>query len=116
VSGLPCDRFCFEGFLPRKAGERSRRLEELTGEPRTLVFFEAPHRAHASLEAMTAAFGGQRNAALCRELTKTHEEVRRGRLADLAAEASKGVLGEITVVVEGAGPPPADDDPAHLVA
>ena len=83
VSGLPVDRFCFEGFLPRKAGERSRRLEGLKGEPRTMVFFEAPHRTGATLAAMADAFGPGRAAAVCREFTKTHEEVRRGALADL---------------------------------
>ena len=79
VSGLPVDRFCFEGFLPRKAGERARRLAALAGEERTLVFFEAPHRTAAALAAMAEAFGADRPAAVCRELTKTHEEVRRGR-------------------------------------
>src|SRR5680860_770246 len=84
VSGLPVDRFCFEGFLPRKAGERARRLAELVDEPRTMVFFEAPHRTEQALAALVVAFGGARRAAVCRELTKTHEEVRRGSLADLA--------------------------------
>ena len=104
VSGLPVDRFCFEGFLPRKPGERGRALGALTDERRTMVFFEAPHRLDATLEAMAAAFGGDRPAAVCRELTKTYEEVRRGPLADLAAWASEGVRGEITVVVAGAAP------------
>src|SRR4051795_166153 len=72
VSGLPVDRFCFEGFLPRKAGERARRLGELAGEPRTKVFFEAPHRTAATLSAMVLAFGADRPAAVCRELTKTY--------------------------------------------
>jgi 16S rRNA (cytidine1402-2'-O)-methyltransferase len=80
VSGLPVDRFCFEGFLPRKAGERSRRLTSLADEERTMVFFEAPHRTAATLGAMATAFGDDRAAAVCRELTKTHEEVRRGSL------------------------------------
>ncbi len=102
VSGLPVDRFCFEGFLPRKQGERSRRLAALAGEERTLVFFEAPHRTAAALTAMAAAFGGDRAAAVCRELTKTYEEVRRGGLADLAAWAASGVRGEVTIVVSGA--------------
>ena len=88
VSGLPVDRFCFEGFLPRKAGERSRRLAALAAEERTLVFFEAPHRTEAALAAMAEAWGGERRAAVCRELTKTHEEVRRGPLAELAAWAA----------------------------
>jgi len=102
VSGLPVDRFCFEGFLPRKAGERGRRLESLRHEQRTMVFFEAPHRTAATLGAMAAAFGADRAAAVCRELTKTHEEVRRAGLADLAAWAGDGVRGEVTLVVEGA--------------
>ena len=89
VSGLPVDRFCFEGFLPRKAGERSRRLDGLRDEPRTMVFFEAPHRTEATLAAMAEAFGPERAAAVCRELTKTHEEVRRGALADLVAWARR---------------------------
>ncbi|HEY3528183.1 MAG TPA: 16S rRNA (cytidine(1402)-2'-O)-methyltransferase [Nocardioides sp.] len=102
LSGLPVDRFCFEGFLPRKAGERSRRLAALAGEERTLVFFEAPHRTAAAVSAMADAFGGDRPAAVCRELTKTHEEVRRGGLAELAAWAEEGVRGEVTIVVAGA--------------
>jgi 16S rRNA (cytidine1402-2'-O)-methyltransferase len=101
VSGLPVDRFCFEGFLPRKAGERSRRLAALAGEERTLVFFEAPHRTAVTLAAMAEAFGSDRPAAVCRELTKTHEEVRRGGLAELADWAGHGVRGEVTVVVSG---------------
>jgi 16S rRNA (cytidine1402-2'-O)-methyltransferase len=103
VSGLPVDRFCFEGFLPRRPGERSRRLVALAAEERTLVFFESRHRLAATLMAMRDAFGEQRRAAVCRELTKTHEEVRRGSLGELAAWAADGgVLGEITVVVAGA--------------
>lgn len=102
VSGLPVDRFCFEGFLPRKAGERSRRLTGLAREERTMVFFEAPHRTEAALAAMADAFGGARPGAVCRELTKTHEEVRRGPLAELVAWAAEGVRGEVTIVVEGA--------------
>jgi 16S rRNA (cytidine1402-2'-O)-methyltransferase len=102
VSGLPVDRFCFEGYLPRKAGERAARLRELAREPRTLVFFEAPHRLGASLAAMAVVFGADRPAVVCRELTKTHEEVRRGGLSSLAEWAADGVRGEITVVVAGA--------------
>ncbi|HET7386326.1 MAG TPA: 16S rRNA (cytidine(1402)-2'-O)-methyltransferase [Nocardioidaceae bacterium] len=102
VSGLPVDRFCFEGFLPRKAGERARRLRELATEPRTMVFFESTHRIHAALTAMAEAFDGDRPAAVCRELTKTHEEVRRGPLDMLADWSAEGVRGEITVVVGGA--------------
>lgn len=104
VSGLPVDRFCFEGFLPRKAGERSRRLGGLAREERTMVFFEAPHRTHAALEAMAEAFGSDRAAAVCRELTKTYEEVRRGPLGELADWAAEGIRGEVTIVVTGADP------------
>lgn len=104
VSGLPVDRFCFEGFLPRKAGERSRRLTGLAKEERTMVFFEAPHRTEAALAAMRDAFGDTRAAAVCRELTKTHEEVRRGGLAELVEWAADGVRGEVTIVVTGADP------------
>ena len=106
VSGLPVDRFCFEGFLPRKGGERARALSALAGERRTMVFFEAPHRIEVSLRAMAEAFGPDRPAAVCRELTKTYEEVRRGGLAELADWAAEGVRGEITVVVGGATPRP----------
>ncbi|MFD4258814.1 16S rRNA (cytidine(1402)-2'-O)-methyltransferase [Streptomyces sp. NPDC058534] len=102
LSGLPVDRFCFEGFLPRKAGERLTRLREVAEERRTLVYFEAPHRLDDTLAAMAEAFGTDRRAAVCRELTKTYEEVRRGGLGELAAWAAEGVRGEITVVVEGA--------------
>ncbi len=105
VSGLPVDRFCFEGFLPRKAGERSRRLEGLAHEERTMVFFEAPHRTEATLAAMAQAWGEDRAAAVCRELTKTHEEVRRGPLGDLVRWASDGVRGEVTIVVAGGSAP-----------
>jgi 16S rRNA (cytidine1402-2'-O)-methyltransferase len=115
VSGLPVDRFCFEGFLPRKAGERARRLGALAQEERTMVFFEAPHRTEAALGAMAQVFGADRRAAVARELTKTHEEVRRGGLADLVDWAGQGVRGEVTIVVEGA-PQTADvpTDPASL--
>ena len=102
VSGLPVDRFCFEGFLPRKAGERSRRLAALADEERTMVFFEAPHRTEAALAAMAKAWGEDRPAAVCRELTKTHEEVRRGPLGELVTWAGDGVRGEVTIVVAGA--------------
>jgi 16S rRNA (cytidine1402-2'-O)-methyltransferase len=116
VSGLPVDRFCFEGFLPRKAGERLSRLREVAADRRTLVYFEAPHRIDDTLAAMAEAFGDERRAAVCRELTKTYEEVRRGPLKELARWAADGVRGEITVVVEGAPEPgPADLAPAELV-
>jgi 16S rRNA (cytidine1402-2'-O)-methyltransferase len=108
LSGLPVDRFCFEGFLPRKAGERTRRLAELAAEQRTMIFFEAPHRTLETLTAMALAFGSDRRAALCRELTKTYEQVRRGTLTDLVALAADEVRGEVTLVVAGASPIPAD--------
>ncbi len=116
VSGLPVDRFCFEGFLPRKAGERSRRLAEVAADPRTLVYFEAPHRTAATLAAMANAFGPDRRAAVCRELTKTYEEVVRGPLSELVAWASGEVRGEVTLVVAGAPPVEVGDlDWAALV-
>ncbi len=102
LSGLPVDRFAFEGFLPRKAGERSTVLAELASDPRTLVFFEAPHRITEMLTALADSFGGDRPAAVCRELTKTYEEVRRGGLRELAEWSASGLRGEITVVVQGA--------------
>ena len=108
VSGLPTDRFAFEGFLPRKAGERARRLAELAGERRTLGYFGSPSRFAAGLEALAEAFGADRRAAVCRELTKLHEEVRRGGLGELAAWAADGVRGEICIVVGGAPDGPAD--------
>ena len=105
VSGLPVDRFCFEGFAPRKAGERRRVFGALRREPRTMVFFESPHRTGATLAAMAEAFGADRPAAVCRELTKTYEEVVRGPLSELVAWAEgqeHGVRGEVTLVVSGA--------------
>ena len=102
VAGLPTDRVTFEGFLPRKAGDRRRALAGLSGEARTMVFFEAPSRLAETLAAMADAFGPGRPAAVCRELTKLHEEVARGGLGDLAAWAEDGVRGEIVVVVGGA--------------
>ncbi|MFF2846707.1 16S rRNA (cytidine(1402)-2'-O)-methyltransferase [Streptomyces sp. NPDC058001] len=116
LSGLPVDRFCFEGFPPRKAGERLSRLKEVAGERRTLVYFEAPHRLDDTLAAMAEVFGPDRRAAVCRELTKTYEEIKRGPLGDLAVWAADGVRGEITVVVEGApDPTPGDLDAGELV-
>ncbi len=111
VSGLPVDRFCFEGFAPRKPGERRRAFAALEDEPRTMVFFEAPHRLTATLEAMALAFGHDRPAAVCRELTKTYEQVVRAPLGELTAWAQghpEQVRGEITLVVSGAAPRPAD--------
>lgn len=117
ISGLPMDRFCFEGFLPRKGGERRTALEALVAEPRTMVFFEAPHRTAETLAAMAQIFGSDRPAALCRELTKTYEEVIRGGLAELAERAAEGVRGEVTLVVSGAAPAEPDElDPATLAA
>ncbi|GAB3397033.1 16S rRNA (cytidine(1402)-2'-O)-methyltransferase [Amycolatopsis echigonensis] len=104
LSGLPCDRFCFEGFAPRKPGERTKWLAELAAERRTVVFFESPHRVASLLSDAAAALGESRRAAVCRELTKTYEEVKRGTLAELAEWAADGVRGEITVVLEGATP------------
>lgn len=102
VSGLPSDRFTFEGFLPRKAGDRASTLAALAGERRTMVFFEAPTRLHATLEAMAEAFGAERQAAVCRELTKKFEEVKRAGLRALAEWSADGVKGEIVIVVGGA--------------
>ncbi|MEV6448740.1 16S rRNA (cytidine(1402)-2'-O)-methyltransferase [Amycolatopsis sp. NPDC051716] len=104
LSGLPCDRFCFEGFAPRKPGERAKWLTSLRAEPRTAVFFESPHRLASLLSDAAAVLGPDRPAAVCRELTKTYEEVKRGTLAELASWAADGVRGEITVVLSGAEP------------
>ncbi|MER7754822.1 16S rRNA (cytidine(1402)-2'-O)-methyltransferase [Kitasatospora sp. NPDC097643] len=115
LSGLPVDRFTFEGFLPRKTGDRARQLAGIAAEPRTMVFFEAPHRIAEALAAMAEAFGADRPAAVCRELTKTYEEVKRGPIGELAAWAAEGVKGEITVVVAGAPPAaPQELTPAEL--
>ncbi|QDY91598.1 16S rRNA (cytidine(1402)-2'-O)-methyltransferase [Arthrobacter sp. UKPF54-2] len=103
LSGLPTDRFCFEGFLPRKAGERASRLADLDAERRTMVFFEAPHRLEPMLRALHERFGPGRRAAVCRELTKTYEEVIRGTVHELLEWAENNeVRGEIAVVVAGA--------------
>jgi len=108
VSGLPTDRFCFEGFPPRKPGERARRFAELAADPRTHVLFESPRRVAATLGELRASHGDERAAVVCRELTKTHEEIVRGSLAELdgwaaGQEASGGVRGEVTLVVAGVG-------------
>lgn len=114
VSGLPCERFCFEGFPPRRAGPRLRWLAGLADEGRTCVFFESPHRLAATLAQAAEVLGPDRAAVVCRELTKPYEEVRRGGLGALAQWAADGVRGEITVVLSGA--PPADPpDVADLV-
>ena len=102
ISGLPSDRFAFEGFPPRKAGERARRFAELAGERRTLIFFESPRRLAATLPELAGALGSGRRAVVCRELTKTHEDVVRGTLSELADAFSGGSLGEVTIVVAGA--------------
>lgn len=116
VSGLPVDRFCFEGFLPRKAGERRSRFAALADERRTMVFFESPHRLADALTDAAAVLGEDRPAAVCRELTKTYEEIRRGPLAELAAWAADGVKGEITLVVGGAPERTVALTPADLAA
>jgi 16S rRNA (cytidine1402-2'-O)-methyltransferase len=116
LSGLPVDRFCFEGFLPRKAGARGSALDDLAEEQRTMVFFEAPHRLAETLEAMVEAFGEDRPAAVCRELTKTYEETRRGSLAELAEWALGDVRGEITIVVAGALESTEPPEPRLLAA
>ena len=114
VSGLPTDRFCFEGFPPRRPGERQRRFAELAGDRRTQVYFESGRRLPGTLTELAASHGDERQAVVCRELTKTHEEIRRGTLAELAAWARAGsgagqgsgsgaVRGEITLVVAGLG-------------
>ncbi len=104
VSGLPADRFCFEGFPPRKHSARKTWLAVLAAEQRTAVFFESPRRLAACLQDAVEVLGPERRAVVCRELTKTHEEIRRGTLAELAGWAAEGVLGEITVVLAGAEP------------
>ena len=112
VSGLPSDRFCFEGFPPRRAGDRARRFAELAAERRTLVFFESPRRLAATLAELAAAFGQDRQGVVCRELTKTHEETRRGTLGELAEWAAEGTLGEVTLVIAGA-PAGTGTGPGH---
>jgi 16S rRNA (cytidine1402-2'-O)-methyltransferase len=117
VSGLAVERFCFEGFPPRKPGQRDNFFAEIATEPRALVFFESPRRLADTLAAMAKAFGPERKAAVCRELTKIHEEVRRGGLGELADWAAEGVLGEVTLVVEGAPTGPGGPvDAATLAA
>ncbi|MGY2085184.1 16S rRNA (cytidine(1402)-2'-O)-methyltransferase [Blastococcus sp. SYSU DS0539] len=116
VSGLPVDRFCFEGFLPRKAGERRSTFAALAGERRTMVFFESPHRLADALADAASVLGDDRPAAVCRELTKTYEEIRRGGLAELAAWAADGVKGEITIVVAGAPERVVELTPAEVAA
>lgn len=112
LSGLPADRFCFEGFLPRRSGPRRARLASLATEPRTMVFFESPRRLADCLADMAGSFGEQREIAVCRELTKTYEQVLRGTIGELAGRVAD-ILGEVTVVVAGAAQVPVD--PAMLV-
>ena len=118
VSGLPTDRFCFEGFIPRKQGERERRLDDLKEEPRTMVFFDSPKRIHENLTDMANVFGGARKAVLCRELTKIHEEIIRGDLNHLIYATRDDVKGELTLVVAGADPREknAEDYVAKVIA
>ena len=106
VSGLPTDRFSFEGFLPRKS--RVAYFAALAREPRTMIFFESPHRLGEALADLATALGQDRRVVVCRELTKLHEEVKRGTAAELAAYFADGARGEICIVVEGAAPATAD--------
>ena len=102
LSGLPSDRFCFEGFPPRTSGARQKWFTDLSEEPRTIIFFEAPHRLLESLQDAVLGIGGERPAAVCREMTKTYEEIVRGTLSELVTwAAGKEILGELTVVVQG---------------
>ena len=117
VAGLPVSRFCFEGFLPARARERRTHLAQLAAEPRTLVFFEAPHRIAATLADLAAELGDERRAAVARELTKAHETIYRGTLAELAHRATTEdnfQRGEITIVVAGAPPASTGVDMAFL--
>lgn len=117
VSGMPADRFCFEGFLSRKSGQRRRQLADLSDEVRTMIFFEAPHRLADFLSDAADIFGANRQAAICRELTKTYEEVKRGDLAELACWAEENARGEITVVIHGGAPAEVNiDDALEIVA
>ncbi len=118
VAGLPVDRFAFEGFLPARSGERRERLAQLAYEPRTLIFFEAPHRIGAALKELASMFGSERPAVIARELTKLHETVYRGALGELAARAQSDPdmsRGEITLLVGGASSVPAAESDAQLL-
>jgi 16S rRNA (cytidine1402-2'-O)-methyltransferase len=116
LSGLPTDRFCFEGFVPRTQGAREKFFDELRFEARTIVFFEAPHRLLETLEVATKTLGKDRKAALCREMTKTYEETVRGDLGTLKEWAnSKEVLGEITIVIEGASAGAKEINQARII-
>ncbi|WP_018297553.1 16S rRNA (cytidine(1402)-2'-O)-methyltransferase [Corynebacterium lubricantis] len=113
LSGLNVGHFIFDGFAPRKQGARQTWLESLVGEKRAVCFFESPHRTAQTLEHAAEVLGGERRAAVCRELTKTYEEVRRGTLPELAAWAADGVRGEVSIVIEGGTGPAVE--PADLV-
>lgn len=115
VSGLPSDRFSFEGFLPRKEGEARAYLAGLATDPHTLIFFESPKRLHETLMRMAETFGGSRQAVVCRELTKIHEEILRGDLDALIEQTAGEVLGEITIVVAGARERGSADDHVDAV-
>lgn len=115
ISGLAVDRFSFEGFLPRKSGERKKFLTDLAADERTMVFFEAPHRLVESLQDFAQVFGADRPAVICRELTKTYEEVIRGTFAELIKWSDREILGEITLVVAGAAAK-AETGPSDWVA
>jgi 16S rRNA (cytidine1402-2'-O)-methyltransferase len=118
LSGLPTERFVFEGFLPRSGGDRTRRLADLAAERRTIVLYEAPHRVARTVHDLVEACGPDRRVALCRELTKLHEEVWRGTLASAAEHLAKGdPIGEFVVVLGGAPevPPPSDDEIVTLL-
>jgi 16S rRNA (cytidine1402-2'-O)-methyltransferase len=115
-SGLPTDRFCFEGFLPRTSGARIAALEKLASEERTMIFFEAPHRLLESLQDCVTVLGAERLAAICREMTKTYEETIRGTLAELTTWAQEHeVLGEITLVIAGFDASARTFTPADLI-
>lgn len=116
LSGLPTDRFCFEGFPPRTQGARSRWFDDLAQEERTIIFFEAPHRIVESLKDAGNAFGLDRSAAVCREMSKHYEEVVRGDLSQLIEWAeSKDILGEITIVISGFDPGTREFDSTELI-
>jgi len=117
LSGLATDRFTFEGFLPRSSGARLTHLETLRFEERTMIFFEAPHRITDSLKDAAQIFGGDRQAAVCREMTKTYEETVRGSLNELVLwSESKEILGEITVVLAGVPVGTAEKTAEEIVA
>lgn len=117
LSGLPTDRFCFEGFVPRTQGAREKFFDELKFEPRTIVFFEAPHRLLDTLEVAIQSLGKERQASLCREMTKTYEETVRATLGDIQNWAkSKEILGEITIVISGANEGAKENSQQEIIA